>query len=90
MTPRTTVHSASKTEITQNCEEYGENFHSFYSLLQHKVPHKDLRKKVELAEVLQALRVEYIQYKSRQDDLQWWTHFLVDSEIENARVRFFI
>ena len=82
-------HSASQPKVTHDCQECDESFPSFYSLRQHKNQHKDLRKKEEQELTLQSLKIDSLNNKNLQDEIQSCKHFLVDSEIEKARLKVF-
>ena len=82
-------HSASQPKVTHDCQECGESFPSFFSLRQHKIQHKDLRKNEEQELTLPSLNIESLNNKNHQDEIQSCKHFLVDSEIEKARLKVF-
>ena len=85
----TNKHSASQHKRTHDCQESGENSPSFYSLRQHKSQHKDLTRKKEHELNHQTLRTDSLNNKNPQDEIQSCKHFLVDSEIEKARLKVF-
>ena len=82
-------HSASQPKVTHNFQECGESFPRFSSLRQHKIQHKDLRRKEEQELTLQILKIDSLNNKNLQDQMQSCKHFNIDSEIEKARFKMF-
>ena len=70
-------HSESKPRVTHDRQECGENFPDFYSLPQLKVQHRNLRKKSEETEALQALEKNNTA-NTLQDETQSHKQFRVD------------
>ena len=85
-------HSASQPRMTHSSVQsrmLQKSFHSFYSLRQHKIQHKDLRRK-ELQELtLQTVKINNLNNKNLQDEILLGKRFPVDSEIEKMRLKVF-
>ena len=76
----------SEPEVTHDCQKCDENFPSLYSLCHHKIKHKDWRVKEEQDLTLKTLKIDNLSNENLQDEIQSCKHFLVDSEIEKARL----
>ena len=65
------------------------SFHSFYSLRQHKIQHKDLRRTEQQELTFQTIKINSLNSKNLQDEKQLCKHFFIDSEMEKMRLKVF-